>query len=188
MSKRQARTDMRYSPYLIAPSADPTEVWRWVVGVDGYCVSNRGRVCSIDRIINGKICRGRLLRPGAQASGHVTVALGRRNSKSVHVIVLEAFCGPCPDGHEGLHYDDNPANNDETNLRWGTRSDNLHDAVRNGKKALGEDIGHSKLTDDAVRFIRANALLSDHNLSKRFGVSAAAVKQVRDGITWKHVA
>lgn len=176
------------SPYQIVEISDPSEVWRWVVGFDGYCVSNRGRVCSVDRIVNGKICRGRLLRPGAQASGHITVAIGRGNSKSVHILVLEAFIGPRPNGLEGLHYDDNPLNNDVLNLRWGTRSSNLYDAVRNGKKSLGEEIGHSKLTDDAVRYIRANLHIGDHNLSKRFGVTANAVKQVRDGVTWKHVA
>lgn len=34
---------------------------------------------------------------------------------------------------EALHGDDDPTNNRPENLRWGTRSDNLHDAVRNGK-------------------------------------------------------
>jgi HNH endonuclease len=154
-------------------------------------------VCSVDRVIvcSGTIRktkeqfrRGRILRPGPANSEHLTVVLGRGNTQSVHVLVLTAFVGPSPPGCEGLHGDDNPTNNDISNLRWGTRSDNLHDAVRNGKRSLGEEIKHSKLTDDAVRFIRTNLHLSDHGMSKRFGVSAAAVKQVRDGITWKHVA
>jgi hypothetical protein len=57
------------------------------------------------------------------------------------VLVLEAFAGPRPDGMDALHRDDNPTNNRFDNLRWGTRSDNLFDAVRNGGKARGEKFG-----------------------------------------------
>ena len=34
---------------------------------------------------------------------------------------------------ECLHRDDNPDNNRIENLRWGTRSDNMHDRVKNGR-------------------------------------------------------
>lgn len=192
MTRRQARTNLQTEPEQIA-GLYPSEEWRAIAEYDGYFVSNYGRVCSVDRVVmrsNGRalLCRGTLLRPGAQASGHVTVSLTRYNSKSVHVLVLEAFAGPCPDGCEGLHEDDNPTHNWFSNLRWDTRSANLYDAIRNGKKQTGERVYNSKLNNDAVRYIRANLHFSDHNLSKQFGVSAAAVKQVRDGITWKYVA
>jgi DNA-binding transcriptional regulator YiaG len=101
--------------------------------------------------------------------------------------MLIAFVGPCPDGCEGLHWDDNAANNTLLNLRWGTRSANLHDAVRNGKVAIGENKPQAKLTDERVRWIRANAHFSMNSLAVQLGVSCAAVKQVLDGVTWKHV-
>ncbi len=189
MTRRQDRSSLCVSPYLIAgPCVDGPEEWRPVEGFAGYFVSDRGRVCSVDRIVSGKICHGRILRAGTYPSGHRYVCLGRENHSQVHVLVLVAFVGPRPPKHEGLHADDNPANNMLTNLRWGTRSENLHDAVRNGKKALGEKINHSKLTDDAVRVIRANPAASLTSLGNRFGVSAQAIKQVRKGTTWKHVA
>lgn len=56
----------------------------------------------------------------------------RGPSISVHVLVLEAFEGACPPGHEALHDNDDPTDNRLTNLRWGTRSENLLDRVRNG--------------------------------------------------------
>lgn len=187
MSRRQDRTNLRTHPLQIVSSTTAQE-WRAVPDFPGYFVSDLGRVCSVDRVLsNDKVSRGRLLRPGAKQCGHVSVALGRGNSKDVHVLVLTAFRGPCPEGFEGLHYDDDPANNVLTNLRWGTRSANLHDAVRNGKRRLGEDINHSRLTEDGVRFIRANADSSMNSLANLLGVSCAAVKQVRDGVTWRHV-
>jgi len=187
MTKRQDRSNLRTSPYQIA-GLTQFEVWRSVVGFAGYFVSCLGRVCGVDRIISGKIRHGQLLQPGTNLSGHKYAVLGRGNHKLVHMLVLESFVGPCPVGHEGLHFDDVPAHNWLSNLRWGTRSDNLHDAVRNGKKAIGEDISHAKLTNDAVRFVRANPGSSLHSLARQFGVSAAAIKQVRDCVTWRHVA
>lgn len=125
------------------------EEWRPVVGHEGqYEVSDLGRVRSLncERIYkradqySGRMLtvrrkhKGRLLRPGRMPSGHLSVALGKGNSVCVHVIVLEAFVGPCPSGHESLHRDDVPSNNVRGNLRWGTRSENMHDAIRNGRR------------------------------------------------------
>lgn len=125
------------------------EIWKPVVGYEGiYEVSDHGRVRSLDRIqvysridqYSGReltvhrLHRGRMLRPGRMTAGHLSVALGKGNSVCVHVLVLEAFVGPCPPGHESLHRDDVPSNNVLDNLRWGTRSDNIRDAIRNGRR------------------------------------------------------
>jgi hypothetical protein len=63
----------------------------------------------------------------------MTVKLGKNNSRLVHILVLEAFVGPRPDGAYGLHWDDDPSNNRVENLRWGTPSENMYDKVRNGR-------------------------------------------------------
>jgi len=68
-------------------------------------------------------------------TGHQLVKLSKDGSSragKVHRLVLLTFVGPPPEGCEGCHNDGNPANNDLTNLRWGTRSDNLYDRVRHG--------------------------------------------------------
>lgn len=111
-----------------------TENWKDIPGYEGrYQVSDLGRVRSVDRrvrlvahgIETTRLARGQMLRPGGRQSGHLTVALGRGNSQSVHVLVMLAFEGPCPDGHEVLHEDHDPTNNRRTNLRYGTRSENM---------------------------------------------------------------
>lgn len=191
MTKQQERNNMLTTPDQIAgrvSGCTPPDSWLPVAGFDGYFVSSSGRVCSIDRIVNGNYCRGRLLRPGRKADGHLTVALGRGKSRQVHELVLTAFVGPCPEGCEGLHADDNPAHNLLSNLRWGTRSENISDAIGNGKIPLGEQVYNAKLTIDAVRHIRANPQLGLTTLADHFGVTANAIRQVREGITWKHVA
>ena len=194
MSKRQDRSNLRTDPRQI--DFIQGEQWRPIAEFPHYFVSSRGRVCSVDRVVpyEGEIRRGRdilrrgrVLKPGTLPSGHKYVVFYGGYHRQVHRLVLEAFVCPCPPGLEALHEDDNPANNFYHNLRWGTRSNNLHDAIKNGKKPIGEQVYNSKLTEEAVRFVRANLHIGDHNLAKRFGVSAAAVKQVRDGVTWKHV-
>lgn len=125
------------------------EEWRPVAGHErDYEVSSLGRVRSVDRIkiyervdqYSGRLItvrrrhRSRILRPGRKPSGHFSVALGRGNSRDVHVLVLEAFVGPAPDGHECRHLNDNPAENHLRNLCWGTRSENNLDAIKNGKR------------------------------------------------------
>lgn len=56
---------------------------------------------------------------------------GYKDAK-VHILVLEAFVGPRPDGMQGLHKSDNARNNRLSNLYWGTPSQNAVDAVNNG--------------------------------------------------------
>lgn len=112
------------------------ERWLPVVGYVGvYEVSDRGRVRSLDRTTShGNRLRGRVLKERPLPNGRPRVNLAY-NGKTVDAypyrLVLEAFVGPCPEGMEGLHWDDNPNNNRLANLRWGTRTDNMRDMSRN---------------------------------------------------------
>lgn len=111
------------------------EIWKAVPGHEGaYEVSNLGRVRSLERRVRLVPNPGvettrrvppRILKPGRVKSGHVSVALGKGNSRLVHQLVLEAFVGPCPHGCETLHGNHKPWDNRLENLRWGTRSENL---------------------------------------------------------------
>lgn len=113
------------------------ESWKPVYGFEGiYEVSNTGRVRSVDRVDPaGHSRKGKELAQ-ARTSGDkrkVTLYKDRKaHQKQVHWLVLEAFVGPRPEGAMGLHWDDDPANNHIDNLRWGTRSENSLDSVRNG--------------------------------------------------------
>jgi len=123
-------------------SIESPEQWRPVVGYEGlYEVSDHGNVRSLDRNSpdhRGGVrkFKGRKLRPGRESNGKWLVGLcrdGKAHSARVHRLVAEAFLGPAPEGAEVCHRDDNNDNNKLSNLYWGTRSDNLRDAVRNGR-------------------------------------------------------
>jgi len=123
------------------------ETWKVIPGYEGlYEVSDQGNVKTFRRGANG-----RLLKPGRMPRGHLSVALGRGNSQCVHKLVLLAFVGPAPDKHECCHNNGNPADNRLENLRWGTRSENIRDAVRHGTWLTPERIA-GQIKGRAVRW------------------------------------
>lgn len=118
-----------------------TEEWRPVAGWEGfYEVSSFGRVRGVARTYEtrpGVIAhrKPQVLRGGFSRDGYPIVwltRLSKRRELRVSRLVCEAWHGPCPDGMECLHYDDDKSNNTPGNLRWGTRSENTYDKVRNG--------------------------------------------------------
>lgn len=117
------------------------ERWRPVVGYEGrYEVSDHGRVRSLDRYARTRHGQrrvpGKMLTLTKTSEGYQCVHLsadGRARVCNVHVLVLEAFVGPRPDGKDGLHADDDGAHNHYSNLRWGTPLDNSADQRVNGR-------------------------------------------------------
>jgi hypothetical protein len=110
------------------------EVWKPIPGYDGHEVSDQGRVRSVDRWLTNalghrRFYRGRVLRPQKGPGGYSIVHLSfKEMTKYIHHLVMSAFKGPTPDGQEILHNDGNKANPRLSNLRFGTRKENMDDA------------------------------------------------------------
>lgn len=95
-----------------------TEQWKPVVGYEGsYEVSAHGNVRSLDRWRRNRqslyLVKGRPVTQHELHFGHYCVylyQLGVKRHKRwlTHRLVLTAFTGPCPDGHEGCHMDGDP--------------------------------------------------------------------------------
>lgn len=122
------------------------EKWLPVVGWEGiYEVSDYGRVRSLDRTIymlDGRVQfrAGRVLRPSRCSRGRDYVVLckigdhGReQRTQCVARLVARAFIGEPSTGDVVRHFDDDPTNNRPENLLYGSQSENMHDAVRNGR-------------------------------------------------------
>lgn len=110
-------------------------------GYEGlYEVSDLGQARSLGRFsASGHRRKGKLLAQTPNESGHRKVTLFNQQAKKIfgiHVLVLLAFAGPRPPLHEACHWNDDPADNRLGNLRWGTRSENLRDCVRNGHHGM----------------------------------------------------
>jgi len=119
-----------------------TETWKPLgpLGFSSYEVSDQGRVRSIDRVVNGRRLTGRVLSTRVSNRGYVLVNLtddaGKPATRTVHTVVLGAFAGPCPDGQQARHLNDDPLDNRwPGNLAYGTPAENNADKVRNGNRA-----------------------------------------------------
>ncbi len=162
--------------------AEHVEIWKDCLNDPGYEVSNLGRVRSKDRIVqtsNGqnRFYRGQMLRPGMVKSGHLTVACGKGNSRSVHVLVLEAFVGPAPKGKECLHKNGVPWDNRWDNLRWGTRSQNIRDNAKHGKGNLTTE----QADEIRRRFKPRHSVDGGVALAAEFGVPPHVIYGVTNG-------
>ncbi|SRR5258706_13184637 len=177
------------------------ERWLPVIGLENsYQVSDLGHVRSLPRIVSYKrgddiVQRrydGKEIIVSPQPSGHLKVGLGRKKgirvSKEVHVLVLESFVGPKPDGLEGRHLDGIPDHNNLNNLCWGTRSENSKDALCHGARLSGERHFRAKLTDNQVRLMRTQFKNKSYSeLAAIYSVSKSTVAQIAQGRKWKYV-
>lgn len=114
------------------------ERWRNVRRAAGYQVSDRGRVRSVTRTLSdGRRCGGTLLAQWADDDGYLCVSIAGRPVR-VHLLVLEAFHGPRPEGLEGCHGPKGQKVNTEGNLRWDSRRENERDKRRKeGLEGIG---------------------------------------------------
>lgn len=171
---------------------DAEETWRPVVGYEGlYEVSDHGRV---RRVATGKILRfGMSAGSGKPSSkGYRTCALyrdGKPQRFRVHTLVLAAFIGRRPDGHECNHKDGDKANNHASNLEWVTPAQNKEHAARMGLMPAtgrwGERAFNVKLTSEQVSEIRQlRGILSYEKLAAKFGVSASQIGRIMSGENW----
>lgn len=106
---------------------------------------------------------------------------------SAHRVAWTLQNGAIPRGMYVCHHCDNPLCCNPSHLFLGTGRDNAADRHRKGRDARGEQNGHAKLTDQAVRVIRAELHESTEVLAKRFGVSTSTIHNVRNGRLWRHV-
>lgn len=120
---------------------------------------------------------------GVIRGSHETL-LAHRVSYSLHV-------GP-PGNLRVCHKCDNPSCVRPDHLFLGTDLDNTRDMIAKGRmrKARGEGHADAKLTDAAVREIRAAAATYGYRkrLAAKYGVSVKSIHHVRNGKTWRHVS
>lgn len=123
--------------------------------------------------------------------GYPTVCLtrnGKEFSCRVHRLVLEAFVGPCPAGHECAH--DNGIRSDcrLSNLAWKTKKANQDDKRRHGTMVCGERHSRAKLTAAQVLEIRAKQGIETRQLlADKYGVGLSAIKKIFARKNWNHV-
>lgn len=136
----------------------------------------------------------RHLSPVVKGNGYVAFSLAQSNGHAhsqvmAHLLVLNAFVGPCPPSMEALH--DNGVRTDArlSNLRWGTHVENERDKQRHGKVPRGERNGNYKLTTADVVQIKTmrSRGVPRLQIARQFGVTPTAIYWIDKGRQWTHV-
>lgn len=184
------------------------EQWKPVPEWEGwYSVSNKGRVRSEPRWLTKKnrigqnerqFHKGRVLKLSILKNGYATVSLTapgfKRYYAYVHQLVLVAFKGAPPIGHEVRHLNGIRSDCRLSNLVYGTRSENAQDRHTHGTmpatnvQCRGEKNTKAKLTLRQVKQIRANPKkLTLKAWGEKFGVSLHAIWCVIHRTSWNWV-
>lgn len=173
------------------------ERWLPIPGYEGrYEVSDMGRVRSY-------LCRGwhqwhlRALNPHMLATrlrhgGYKRLDLwsnGTKHGCHVHQLVLLAFVGPRPAGHESAHLNGNPADNRLVNLAYVTPSENARHKHDHGTALVGSRQPMAKLRESVIPAIRSRlrAGITHERIAAEFGVSDTTIWRVAHRKHWKHV-
>lgn len=136
---------------------------------------------------------GRVLAVPRNPAGYACVTLWRDakpRTRAVHRLVGVAFI-PNPENFPNvLHGPNGQTDNSVANLYWGDQVQNMADRERDGTDLRGESAPRAKLTDDAVREIRALYAAGgwrQKDLAARFGIGQMTVSYIVRRVTWQHV-
>lgn len=154
-----------------------------------YEASSFGRIRRVKEGVKGSKA-GHVLSPATQKNGYLRLVLcvgGVKKDEMVHRLVAEAFLEDTSVvGLQVAHNDGNPGNNRLGNLRWATAGENAADTLLHGTRSRGEVRPLAKLTEEQVRFIRADSRIQ-REIAESHGISRQLVGEIKAGKRWKHV-
>jgi hypothetical protein len=120
------------------------EIWKDIKGYEGiYQVSSFGRVRSMQRIVNNRVLKEKILKPLITKEGYSKYYIYLNNIRTAvrgHRLVAIHFIEnpnnfPCV-----LHKIESvPSNDSIDNLWWGTNDDNIKDKVAKGRQSKGSN-------------------------------------------------
>lgn len=173
-----------------------TVEYRDISGFPGYRIGNDGSVWSSRPYGNRNRppAEWRRVQSHVKRHGYSDVTIRNASSKPhtllVHRLVLQAFCGPCPDGCECRHLDGNRTHNAFANLAWGTATENAFDRRSHGTAVVGVKSNFAKLTESGVREIRnlySQGRCTQTELAKAYCITQANISEIVRRNTWQHV-
>lgn len=107
----------------------------------------------------------------------------------LHRLIWILEKGNITDGLHVLHKCDNPACINPAHLFLGTNDDNVRDMVNKKRNQKGERHWRAKLTENAVREIRArrDSGMLQKDIAAQYGISRRTVGQIIKRERWKQV-
>lgn len=170
------------------------ERWKVLQAWPDYAISNFGRVKRLTSRTRAKA--GTILKnvPRSKTHPYPCVSLcggGKKTLLAVHQLVMLAFRGAPPPGHEINHCDGDKTNPPLSNLEYRTRGGNILHSYEHGlQSAVGEQNGRAKLDEATVIEIRKalpGARGAQARIADDLGISRSAVRDIVKRRTWAHI-
>lgn len=157
-----------------------------------YQISNYGQIKRFNRDKRYKSFK--ILKQNINSSGYFVIDLYKNNKRktyTVHKLILTTFVGPCPFGMECRHLNGIRTDNRLCNLKWGTRSENVKDAIKHKTHKIpynkGSKHGRAKLNDWKIRVIRRlleDGYLTQKEIANIFEINEPAISKIQTNRTW----
>jgi hypothetical protein len=160
-------------------------VWVRLTDYPDYAVSARGAVMRVQD--SGRYRAGYILKNIVNRQGYSTVSLGQNKWFAVHRLVASAFVENPQNLPQVNHVDGRKGNNNWSNLRCVTSSENSLHAYATGLRGRGEDHPCAKLKLAEVRTIRKmyESGSTQTEIAKLFGVNRTTVSHICSHRTWE---
>lgn len=167
------------------------EEWKIIADFPNYEISNTGKVRSL--INHWRLYVGKEITQHPDVSGYPHVHL-RQNNKTyrrpiARLVGLAFLPPPQPDQTQINHIDNNPINNNLTNLEWCTPQENTDHKVRQNRQAKGNKISCAKLSPEKVLTIHEMRMkgISQRQIALTFEVTDQIIYSIIYRKTWKHI-
>lgn len=172
-----------------------TEIWKDIVGYEGlYQVSNLGRVKSLERKVKNKngyrTVSDKILKQAKKTEGYLFVNLWKEGKQKImksHRLVAEAFL-PNPENLPQVnHKDENPSNNNVSNLEFCTAKYNVNFGTRNKRagisisKALTGVYNNIKKSKPVMCIETGIIYPSSMEVQRQFGFANGSISQCCNG-------
>lgn len=176
------------------------EIFKDVNGYEGiYQISNLGRLKSLSRRVScrnsTRLTKEKFLKPAIKDTGYLKFGLkklGIEKQFVLHRLIAIAFIPNPLNLTQVNHKNGIKTDNRIDNLEWCTPSENLKHAYAEGLKISVKGSNHfkSKLKESDINEIRQLYKIKGNtqfSISKIYNVSRSAIKDVVNGVSWKHV-
>jgi hypothetical protein len=123
------------------------------------------------------------------SKGYGQIPMGHSRYERAHRVAYALTYGPITPANKVLHRCDNPPCCEPSHLFGGTTADNAADMAVKGRSVHGERHPGARLTENAVRQIRAAyaAGMSQRRLAAHYKVNDATIWFVVNKKTWRRV-
>lgn len=178
------------------------EIWKDVeLFHNKYEISNKGRLRSKERFVASSIqklgfrkLKSKIKPPQNNGKGYLQFYVQIENKRFleyVHRLVAIAFIPNPENKPEVNHKDGDKANNNDWNLEWSTKIENMEHASINDFMSKGEKHPSSKLTVVNVmalrRLYKLNPGFNKTIVAKKLGVKDSTIHKIINNQSWKHL-